>query len=58
MLSKKMKDSKEKDKKLIIMENKIKHLQKENITLKEKTKTSMDIELSKALEKINQLKSK
>ena len=40
------------------MENKIKNLQKENIALKEKSRTSHEIELSKAHEKIHQLESK
>ena len=39
------------------MENKIKNLQKENTTLKEKSKKSFDIELSKAYEKIQKLQS-
>jgi len=60
MLNQKTKETKEKDKKIIFLESKIKNLQKENTTLKkEKTKNlkTQERELTKAIEKIQHLEN-
>jgi hypothetical protein len=60
MLNQKSKEMKEKDKKLILMESRIKYLQRENRILKENANNvkKQGKELSKAIEKIHELESK
>jgi hypothetical protein len=57
-LSQKNKELKEKDKKIVLLENKVKTLNKENTLLKEKSKKSNNTDLNRALERIHELESK
>ena len=48
---------KEKDRKILLLENKVKSLQKENTNLKEKLKKNNATELNRAYNRIQQLES-
>jgi hypothetical protein len=56
-VNQKTKELKEKDKRILLLENKVKSMQKENLNLKDRLKKNNTNELNRAYNRIQQLES-